>query len=80
MIVLSWNYKGLGNRRAVEVLSELVRKKAPTILFLMETKLTDREMKPIKTELGFNGMLAVSCDGHRRGLALLWREGVIVDT
>jgi len=58
----------------------LVRKKAPTILFLMETKLIDREMEPIKRELGFYGMLAVSCNGRRGGLALLWRADVTVDT
>ena len=46
----------------------------------METKLTDREMKPIKTELGFYGLLAVSCNGCRGGLALLWKEDVTVDT
>ncbi|KAL4625527.1 hypothetical protein ACB092_05G032900 [Castanea dentata] len=80
MIVLSWNCRGLGNRRAVEVLSELVRKKTPTILFLMETKLTDRQMKPIKTEQGFYCLLAVSCNDRRGGLALLWKEEVTVDT
>ena len=80
MIVLSWNCWGLRNHHAVEVLSELVKKKAPTILFLMETKLTDREMKPIKTELGFYGLLAVSCNGRRGGLAILWKEEVTVDT
>ena len=80
MIVLSWNCRGLGNRHAVEVLSKLVRKKAPTILLLMETKLTDREMEPIKRELGFYDMLAVSCSGRRGGLALLWRADVTVDT
>ena len=80
MIALNWNCRGLGNRRVVEVLTELVRKKAPTILFLMETKLTDREMEPIKAKLGFPSMLAVSCDNRRGGITLLWRADVIVDT
>ena len=80
MIILSWNCRELENRRAVEVFAELVRKKAPTILFLIETKLTDREIKSIKTEVGFYGMLAISSNEHRGGLALLWREGVTVDT
>ena len=79
MIVLSWNCWRFGNRRAVEVFSELVKKKAPTILFLMETKFTDREMKPIKMKLDFYGLLAVSCNGRRGGLAILWKEEVTVD-
>ena len=80
MIVLSWNCWGLRNHHAVEVLSELVKKNAPIILFLMETKLTDREMKLIKTELGFYGLPAVSCNRCRGGLAILWKEEVTVDT
>ena len=80
MIILSWNCRELENRRAVEVFAELVRKKAPTILFLIETKLTDREIEPIQRDLGFYGMLAMSCNGRRGGLALLWRADVNVDT
>ena len=71
IIILSWNCRGLGNRQAVEVLADLVRRKAPTILFLMETKLTIREMEPIKMELGFPSMLAVSSEGRKGGLAML---------
>ena len=71
IIILSWNCRGLGNRQAVEVLADLVRRKAPTILFLMETKLTVREMEPIKMELGFPSMLAISSEGRKGGLAML---------
>ena len=70
----------LGNRWAVEVLAELVRQKDPTILFLMETKLSVREIEPIKTELGYPSMLAVSSEGRKGGLALFWAAGVVVDT
>ena len=82
MITLSWNCQGFGNHRVVEALNELVRKKAPTILFLMEKKnLTLSKMEPIKTELGFSAMLAVSCDCCRGGLALLWKvDEVTIDT
>ena len=80
MIVISWNYWGLGNRQAIEVLAELVRQKVPTILFLMETKLSVREMEPIKSELGYPSMLAVSSEGRKGGLALLWKAEVVVDT
>ena len=66
---------GLENRRTVEVLAELVRRKAPTILFLMETKLNVREMEPIKTELGFQSMKDCICivcfDKARDAIAIL---------
>ena len=80
MIVIGWNCWGLGNSRVVEVLAELVRQKVPKILFLMETKLSVREMEPIKTELGYPSMLAVSNEGRKGGLALLWKAEVVVDT
>ena len=51
MIVLSWNCRGLENLRAGTVLSHLVRRKAPDILFLMETKQTVDEMKLIQANL-----------------------------
>ena len=68
MIALSWNCQGLGNCRIIEVLVELVRIKAPTILFLMEIKLSVREMEAIKAEIGFPSMLAVSCESRRGGV------------
>ena len=71
MIIISWNCRGLGNRRAVEVLVDLVRSKAPTILFLMETKMTVQEMEPIKAELGFQAMIVVSSEGRRGGLGIV---------
>ena len=46
----------------------------------METKFSVREIEPIKTELGYPSMLAVSSEGRKGGLALLWAIGVVVDT
>ena len=46
----------------------------------METKLSVREMEPIKTELGYPSMLVVSSERRNGGLALLWAAEVVVDT
>ena len=80
MIILSWNGRGLGNRRAVQVLTDLVRIKGSTILFLMETKSTVNEMKSVKAELGFPSMLCVPSVRCSGGLALLWKNDVMVNT
>ena len=50
---------GVGNHRLVQVLTDLVRSKGPTVLFLMETKLSIQELDPIKIEIGFNSTLAI---------------------
>lgn len=80
MIILSWNYRGLRNRRAVQVLANLVRQKGPTILFLKDTKLSLQEMQTICTELNFHGMEVVPIMGRSGGLALLWMNDVVVHT
>ena len=61
MNVISWNYRGLGNQRAVNVLSHVVREKRPKIIFLMETKQTVEEMRKVKED--------ISCDrlGRKTG-------------
>lgn len=76
--MISWNCRGLGKQPAVQVLVDLVRRKAPTILFLMETKLTVREIISIRDELNFQYILAISCDGRKGGLALLWKNEIEV--
>ena len=60
----------------MEVLSYLVREKAPEVLFMMETKRTVDEMKWIQNEIHFGAMLAVPCLGRRGGLAMLWKDEV----
>ena len=73
MIILSWNCRGLGNQRAVEVLTELVRSKGPTVLFLMETKQTIAEMRNLCHDLNFQSVLAVPCEGRKGGLGMFWK-------
>ena len=80
MIIMSWNCRGLGNCRAVQVLADLVSKKGPTILFLTETKLLVSEMQPIKAKLDFLSMLVVPSVRRYGGLVLLWKNEVVVDT
>ena len=80
MIIISWNYRGLRNHQAVQVLADLVRSKGPIVLFLMETKLSVQEMIPIRDKLGYCSMLSVPSMRRSRGLALLWKDEVTVAT
>ena len=60
MNLLSWNYRGLGNQSVVDVLSHLVREKAPKVFFiLMETKQLVEEMRRIHVDLPYRCMLIV---------------------
>ena len=76
MKILSWNCHGLGNQTTVDVLSHLVREKAPNVLFLMETKQSVAEMRRIQADLPYCCMVFVPSVHRRGGLALLWMADV----
>ena len=61
---------------AVEVLSHLVREKAPNVLFLMETKQSVEEMKRIQADLPYRCMIVIPSVRRRGNLALLWMADV----
>lgn len=45
MRILAWNYQGLGNPRTVKDLLNTIQQKAPTLLFLSETKSCKRNLE-----------------------------------
>jgi exonuclease III len=79
MIILSWNYRGLGNLRTIHDLRRMVKEKNPNLVFVMETKLQKNKMEGIRMKLGFDNMFVVDCVGKSRGLALFWGEEIRVE-
>lgn len=73
MIIISWNYRELGNQRTVDVLTNLVKSKGPTILFLMKTKQSIVKMTKICGDLNFQLVFAVLSDGRSGGLGMFWK-------
>jgi exonuclease III len=72
MKILSWNCWGLGNPQAVRSLCCLVKDKKPTLVFLMETKVSRRKARFLPHKLGFENMFVVDNQGKSGGLILLW--------
>ncbi|KAA8517928.1 hypothetical protein F0562_015384 [Nyssa sinensis] len=71
MKLISWNCRGLGNPRAIRALHDLVKREAPILIFLLETKIPARRFDELKFDLGFPIGIAVdSCD------AVVEEEGV----
>lgn len=79
MKVVAWNCRGLGNPHAVRSLLELQKAEAPDILFLSETKMTEREVDFLRWRLNLVNMVGVDCVGRSGGLALFWGRGVEVN-
>ena len=64
MSIFSFNYRGLGNPSAVYSLRDLIRRKAPSIVFLLETKLSSMEFGKIRDCLGDFHDVAVDSVGR----------------
>lgn len=53
----------------------MVQQEAPSLVFLMETKLPVEEMKKKRDLIGFRNSFMVSSEGKSGGLALFWNQG-----
>ncbi|XP_074313724.1 uncharacterized protein LOC141648916 [Silene latifolia] len=69
---------GLGNPSAVGGLRNLVRREAPALVFLCETKLSSEEMRSVMLRFEDYSGMAVDSVGRSGGLAFLWRKDVNV--
>lgn len=71
MKILSWNCRGLGNPRAVQVLKDLVVSYKPLLIFLIETKCMQSRLDFVRALISFDGAFCVNVVGLSGGLALL---------
>ena len=74
MICLSWNCRGLGQARAVQDLSELVKTHKPMVIFLIETLVNSNKIESLRVKLGFQNALAVDRLGRGGGADILWKD------
>ena len=79
MRLLSWNWLGLGNFWTVQSLHKLVRKQAPDVCFLIETRLDRSGFEKHCGDVPFKNKLIVKKPNSGGGLALLWKEEVTLD-
>ena len=79
MRLLSWNCQGLRNPWIVRSLRNIVRDQAPTVCFLMETRLDKEGFDKHCKELPFRNKLIVKKPNSRGGFALLWKQEVQID-
>ena len=74
MKLIAWNCRGLGNRRAVQELVDIVQAQDPMIVFLSETWSGHDRMEWVRGQLKFDGCFTVPSMGWGGGLALLWKN------
>src|SRR4051812_38056806 len=71
MKILSWNFRGLSNPRAIPNLRTLARRYHPDILFLSETLSNSRKLESIRVTLKFDACLSVDVEGRSGGIVVL---------
>ena len=76
MRILSWNRQGLGNPWIGRSLRKLVREQAPTVCFLMETRLDMEGFNNLYDNLPFQNKIIVKHSDAGGGLAFLWRDDI----
>lgn len=72
MIILSYNFWGLGNRRTFCDLKNLVGDKHSNVIFLAETRMSVVQMRGLVRRLGLGDVLSAPRDDLSGGLCLLW--------
>ena len=76
MRLLSWNCQGLINPWIGHRLHKIVREQAPTVCFLMETRLDKEGFEKLYGELPFPNKIIVKHPNLGGGLALIWKNEV----
>ena len=76
MRLLSWNWQGLGNPWTGRNLRKIVREQAPTVCFLMETRLDKDGFKNLYSDLPFQNKIIVKHPNAGGGLAFLWKNTI----
>ena len=79
MSCLSWNCRGLGNPQTKAELADLVGKKDPKMVFLMETKVDKEVVQRISRKMQYPNFFVVPCHNKGGGLALLWKDDFMLD-
>ena len=79
MRFLCWNCQGLGNPWTIRCFQKLLKDQAPTVCFLMETRLNKTGFEKHYREVKFPNKLIVKKHDSGGGLALLWKRDVSMD-
>ncbi|XP_072087374.1 uncharacterized protein [Arachis hypogaea] len=78
MIILSWNCRGVAVTAIVSELNNLCVKHKPAIVYLMETRSKEENIRKIARKLQFKNVFCVEPRGMSGGLCLLWNEKVAI--
>lgn len=72
MSYISWNCRGMHDSLTVQKLCEFNRIHKLSLLFLSETLYDAMFMSTLKSRIGLDDCFAISCNGRKGGVCLMW--------
>ncbi|GLT58567.1 hypothetical protein SLA2020_314490 [Shorea laevis] len=75
--MLSWNCRGAAKIEFKRRIKDLKNQHAPSIMFILETKLSGQDAKEAAADCGFPCTHVVDSDGRAGGLWLLWDDAEV---
>ncbi|XP_028061260.1 uncharacterized protein LOC114264768 [Camellia sinensis] len=79
MLIIAWNYQGMGRPLTIQNLRGLCITHRPNLVFLMETKNKSSKLERIKRCFNFAHSCYVEPVGNSGGLALWWDDNLQLD-
>ena len=74
MMILAWNYKGLGCSSTVHMLKQLIKKFQPQFIFVPKTLVTIDQVKKLISSFGYYHLCGVNPKGHNGGFIGAWQD------
>ncbi|CAH9087491.1 unnamed protein product, partial [Cuscuta epithymum] len=78
MSIVSWNCRGLGNLATVQGVVDIVKELRPSIIFLMETKISYSRAKETLRMQGFYNSEGMDNEGSSGGIIMGWNDDIEV--
>ncbi|KAJ8429057.1 hypothetical protein Cgig2_025046 [Carnegiea gigantea] len=75
--IMVWNCQGAGSKTFFNTLAELLRRYDPSILALVETKISGTLTDDVCRRLKFDGLYRMEAQGFRGGIWVLWKIDII---
>ncbi|KAL8152132.1 hypothetical protein V2J09_021940 [Rumex salicifolius] len=72
--IITWNAQGARSKDFMQTLREIIRIHDPTILVLVETRMSGPQADKVCGDIGFDGMTKAEAVGFRGGIWVLWRK------
>lgn len=72
--VLVWNHAEAGNLNFVPAMKELIQMHKPSIILLLEPRISGADANQVIKDIGFSGSHLLVPDGLAHGISILWKE------